>query len=201
MGALCCCDGKQDYLPLLDDYDSVTPDLGPPTTTKKDAEMDQLQILNNSESRRMSLALCTLNVSGFLRFTDTHCSSIKATDTLWATVFDCADIGYIETSDQIAHGIAFIAMLYKRKLWKRTHHSAYNREMSNYEVKNTLAKTQHIAVWIVRKYGNQREGCVERQPYFLMIDKEKWRKNLPKWIKEYVQSKGYLTVSIYGKSI
>ena len=130
-----------------------------------------------------------MNGSAFLEFVTKYCASSKMIDKLWEQILDYRDLGFIETHQEIASGLAFMAMNYKQRMYQKQNKT---REKPKYQRKDLLAETEHIAVWIVRKYGKQRKRYNENQPYYLVIDKDKWQSNLPKWIKAYVQARGLL---------
>ena len=149
-------------------------------TSESSPEQDNT-FTNPDLLKKQSLELCTDDFSNWIK---DHLNK-KRMNRIWPKL-DPEDKGYIESVDKLSDGIAFIAKLYKMKLYQN---NVIKEEPKSEEIQK---QAEQIALWIARSYGSMVQSEISLSPkqYIFRVSKREFRTNLYKWIRDYAGADG-----------
>ena len=146
----------------------------------------QSQILNDMDLKQQAMQLVTERDGAFLKFVNKYLNAERI-NKMWNKI-DIEQNGYIETAEDITDAILSIAMLYKTKMNQKYNQTGRQININRQEV---MKATKHIAIWIVRRYGEKDINTIDKV-YVFRITSDEFEKNLKKWLEEYLKWDGSL---------
>ena len=151
----------------------------------------QQEILDNDDLQNKCYDLLTEYNGAFILFTGKYLTD-KVVDKIWQKL-DNDSNGYIETSEDIANAIAFMAMMYKVRMYQKKNKT---KEKPKFKKSELLDEVQHISMWIVKKYGKKDDSIDKLFVY--RVTKNEFKNGLKGWMDEYVKNDGDI---VYGTSL
>ena len=132
--------------------------------------------------KRHSLELCNDNFSQFIA----KYLKKKMMNNIWPNL-DKDDKGYIENVEDLAKGIWYIAMVYKKHIHKQN--GGDDKATPNEE--HTQKEADQIALWIAKSYGSiSKNNSSQEIEYKYRVTKSEFQHSLAKWIEQYADCEG-----------